>query len=911
MRNYHTTDLTFFTNEQNQTLLDRFKANLKDTALFDVLVGYFRASGFAQLSDSIASTQKTRILIGIGTDSITSTAIEQTNTPEELPLESHKNTKATYRQNLIAEIDNTKADDAGLEKGIRQFIELTKQKRLEIRAFPSRDIHAKVYIGRFAESDRDFGYVITGSSNFSYAGLVGNREFNVELKQRHDVEFALAQFEQLWHESVEVTDTFVDTINNNTWLSNTITPYELYLKLIYEYLQEDINLQDSVDDIDLPDGFMPLAYQRQAVQQALKKLREYNGVFLADVVGLGKTFIAAQLLQQVRGKILVICPPALQDYWNDALQDFRVSAKIESLGKLESVQTNIYNTGRTYSHIVVDEAHRFRNDSTQSYAHLLEICRNKKVILITATALNNRIDDIAAQLGLFQKPKQSTIPGVPNLEQFFNNLKKQLKGLEKDSPEYQQKINSISTTIREKVLKHVMVRRTRTDVITYFKQDIEQQGLKFPQVQAPARIVYQFRDKTETTFSDTITQLKAFQYARYTPLLYYTGDLSDFERQQQKNIGGFMRTMLIKRLESSFYAFKQTIGRFIDSYDKFIAMYHKGTVYISKAVDVYDLLDNDSLEILENLVTEKEVEAYSNDQFKPAFIDHLNNDFNTLKQIKQNWNSINDDPKLARLIDTLQQSKQLKHNKPVIFTESRETGSYLFDKLKQEFANQVLFYSSDGGQTVNGKHAPAAARTLIKQNFDPNNKQPQNNINLLITTDVLAEGINLHRSNSIINYDLPWNPARVMQRVGRVNRLGTQHREILICNFFPTSQADEHLQQETSITNKIKLFHNMMGEDAQYLTEGEQIASQQLFDALENPATYNDENGEPDSELKYLQIIRNLRDHQPELFARIKQLPKKARTGRKVPRLRQDALLTFIRIGALKKFYVNSGNEKP
>ena len=125
-------------------------------------------------------------------------------------------------------------------------------------------------------------------------------------------------------------------MQNKTWLNNSILPYELYLKLIYEYLQEDINLQDKFESF-LPDGFMKLDYQEQAVIQALKKLEEFNGVFLADVVGLGKTFITAQLLQQLRGKILVVCPPVLQDYWKESLLEFRVPAVVESLGKLESI----------------------------------------------------------------------------------------------------------------------------------------------------------------------------------------------------------------------------------------------------------------------------------------------------------------------------------------------------------------------------------------------------------------------------------------------------------------------------------------------------------------------------------------------------------------------------------------------
>jgi hypothetical protein len=605
------TDLTFFTNGPNQTLLDRFKATLADTHLFDVLVGYFRASGFYQLYDSIEPVEKTRILVGLGIDDESNRAINAYRTQTVLDFESHKNAKDQFQQTLIEEIEQSEEADDKLELGLKKFIEFLKTecadsandrnhggngRKLEIRAFPSRNIHAKVYIGRFAPDDRDYGFVVTGSSNFSYSGLVANREFNVELRQRRDVEYALEQFEELWRQSVDISDDFVDAVQKKTWLNDSITPYELYLKLIYEYLQEDINLQDDIE-IFLPEGFIALQYQQQAVQQAIKKLNEHNGVFLADVVGLGKTFIAAQLLQQLKGRILVICPPVLKSYWEESLHDFRVPARVESLGKLEKVIK--FGLDR-FDYVVVDEAHRFRNEGTRSYADLLDICRGKKVILVTATPLNNTIDDIFAQLKLFQAPKNSTIPGIPNLERFFASLRGRFKGLDRTDPAYKEAIKAVSREIRERILKHVMVRRTRSDVMTYFKKDTESQGLFFPEVQDPRRIIYEFEGELEATFNQTIGLLQNFRYARYIPLLYYSGSkqLSEFERQQQRNVGGFMKGILIKRLESSFYAFRKSIRRFIESYERFIGMVDGGTVYISKDVDVYDLLDNDDIDVL-------------------------------------------------------------------------------------------------------------------------------------------------------------------------------------------------------------------------------------------------------------------------------------------------------------------------
>lgn len=915
------TDLTFFTNEEGHTLLSRFKSTLKDTQLFDVLVGYFRASGFHQLYDALEPVEKIRILVGLSVDRDSYEMMQYHEQSSTIDFESHQRTKKRYQQNLKEEIENSNENDNRLEIGVRKFIEFLKTdcqdpamdkayngngKKLEIRAYPTKNIHAKVYIGKFKPEDRDYGFVITGSSNFSESGFVANREFNVELRNKRDVLFAENQFNQLWKESVDISEDFVDTIQNKTWLNDQIKPYELYLKLIYEYLEEDINLADEFEPF-LPDGFMKLKYQNQAAIQAKKILETYNGVFLADVVGLGKTFITALLLQQLQGRTLVICPPVLKDYWKDSLFDFGIrSFEVESLGKLEHI---IKKGLERYDYIVVDEAHRFRNENTQSYANLLDICRGKKVILVTATPLNNTVDDIFAQLKLFQAPKNSTIPGIPNLEKYFSNFRTRLAKLEKTDPEYKKLIKAISDDIRNSILRYVMVRRTRKDVMTYFKQDMQMQGLTFPDLDNPHKIVYEYEGELEETFIETIKKLAEFTYARYTPLLYYIGNkaLSEFEKQQQRNVGGFMKGILVKRLESSFHAFRQSVDRFIISYEKFIEMYHNGTVYISKKVDVYDLIESDNIEKLEAFVEDEKAHKYDSKDFRKEFITKLEFDLEILKEIKKLWQKVDTDPKLEQFIRDLKETKALKSNKLVVFTESKETGDYIYEALIDEFPEQVMFYSSTGGRHTDKKLISnhTVSRDIITSNFDPKHKEKKDDLKILIATDVLAEGINLHRSNVLINYDLPWNPTRVLQRAGRVNRLGSKFPKVHIFNFFPTTHSDEHLGLEVNITNKIQMFHDILGEDAKYLSDGEEFGSQELFNTLNSKTAYTGEDGEGDSELKYLELMRKIRDDQPELFEKIKNLPKKARSGFKKEKLEGDALVTFFRIGKLKKFYIN------
>jgi len=261
----------------------------------------------------------------------------------------------------------------------------------------------------------------------------------------------------------------------------------------------------------------------------------------------------------------------------------------------------------------------------------------------------------------------------------------------------------------------------------------------------------------------------------------------------------------------------------------------------------------------------------------------------------------------------LETGGNLNDKKILVFTESLETGEYLFGKLKEKFGRKVLFFSSNGGLVEDERLVKTEARRKITNNYDPRAREPEDDIQILISTDVLAEGVNLHRSFSVINYDLPWNPTRVLQRVGRVNRVGTENKEIHIYNFFPTDESDAHLGLEDNIKAKIQAFHDTLGEDARYLTDEEVVTSHELFGdtlykKLTSKKTYEQEDDGFKNELEYLAFIRDIRDNEPKLFKKIKQLPKKARSAKK-ENLKNDGLITFFRKGKLKKFMFSDGEQ--
>jgi len=902
------TDLTFITNEHSQNLKKRFEVLIKDTKLFDCLVGYFYTSGFHAIYKSLEKTEKVRILIGISTSRQTYDLLKTAAQESQQSLRfSHYETKQAIEGLVEKEMEDSE-DNRKIEDGVAKFIDWIRSKKLEIRAYPSQNIHAKLYIMTFAEGDRDAGRVITGSSNFTEAGLIDNLEFNVELKNRSDYEFAKDKFEQLWKDAVNVSEKYIDTIEGKTWLNQNITPYQLYLKCLYEYFKDELGNSEEVFAKYLPHDFKRLEYQEQAILNAKKILEEYGGVFISDVVGLGKTYIAALLAGQIDGRTLVIAPPVLLDKtnpgsWPNAFSDFRIPADFESIGKLQDILDK--GTDK-YSNIIIDEAHRFRTETNITYEMLAEICRGKRVILVTATPYNNSPKDILSQIKLFQKSKKSTIPNLPDLEAFFSRLDKKLKNLDRqrDYPEYIRVVKENAREIRDKVLKYLMVRRTRTEIAKYFADDIKHQNLKFPEVENPEPLFYELNDIEDEIFNKTIELIaQKFKYARYTPLLYYNGPIpiDQLEKQSQRNMGKFMKILLVKRLESSFFAFKNSIGRFIHSYEMFIKEFEKGNVYVSKkhTNKIFELLENDDDQAIQQLIDDKKANEYDSKEFTNGFIKDLQRDYAILKQVKTLWQKVDRDPKLLTFLDALSKKQTLKQNKIIIFTESKETAEYLNKNIGEKFPGKSICFSGGSGEAVRDK---------VIENFDAKARHPKDDYRILVSTEVLSEGVNLHRSNVVVNYDIPWNPTRMMQRVGRINRIDTQFDRIYTFNFFPTKQSNDQIKLREAAAAKINAFLTLLGGDAALLTEGEPVGSHELFNRLISNKAIIGEDEDESSELKYLRVIKDLRDKDPDTFEKIKRLPRKARSAKSNPEI-QDSLLTYFRRGKLQKFFM-SGDAK-
>lgn len=909
----------FLTNQGENTLSKRLEKILPLTQSFDCLVGYFFISGFFRLYPALESVRKVRILIGLKNEQVVHGLIRIAQEESNEGTPSISEIKGTFTNMLRKELVQAE-DTLAIETGVRKFIEWIQAGKLEVKLYREHNIHAKVYIltPEHPVESVNHGYVITGSSNLSHSGLEGNLEFNVLLGEPEEHDYALHRFNELWKDAVDVKDVhdaILTTVEQESPFA-FFTPYELYLKFLSEYFREYLGDRSKVAAGNLPPNFKKLSYQEDAVFTAQQMLKSYGGVFLADVVGLGKTFMSALLALQLDGRCLVVAPPSLLDEnspgsWARVFRDFCVPGhKCVSIGKLEEV---IEQGVEFYKYVIIDESHRFKGDSTQRYEHLTRICQGKGVILVSATPYNNTPDDIYSQLKLFQPPRNSTIPGLRNLETFFDRLRSRLKGLHRlnDAEAYVAAVEQNARELRERVLKYIMVRRTRREIEEFYGDDLKKQKIWFPEVSDPVPLFYQLNHTESAVFSETLEAITSadFHYARYQPLnpQYYTGPVEEQAVQGQRNLATFMKILLVKRLESSFHAFQETVRRFIKSHELVLQAFDDGFVYTSKkhSNKVLEFLEEGDEDAIEELIAQEKAEKFNAAKFTPDFRTHLASDLTALRTIQGAWRAIKRDPKWAEFKRQL--TAALARGKLIIFTEFADTARYLAGRIKDEVDTKTLLFSSAS--------SPELRREVIA-NFDANFQSPVDDHRILITTDVLAEGVNLHRSATVINYDIPWNPSRMMQRVGRVNRVGTKFRTIYSYNFFPTDEGNDEIALTESAMSKIHAFITLLGNDARLLTGDEQITSHKLFDRLKSRVSAEGGEEERKSELKYLRQILAVKEKQPALFKHILALPRKARSTRMhapepapaddpaaVPRPDRPAVISYFRQDRLDKFF--------
>ena len=915
----------FFTNQNDNSLLKKFEGvftNIESIRHFDALVGYFRTSGYFKVRAFLDRIPKIRILVGINVDQL----IKKYHDKGQLYLENPDETKADFLDEIIKNIQEANYDEV-TERGILQFIDDLVSGKIELRAHPKKKIHAKVYIFRPATFNEYAPCeVITGSSNLTDAGLGANPdsnyEFNVSLREYEDVKFATEEFERLWDESVPILQAEAERIKNQTYLRDDFTPFELYIKMLIEYFGKRVDYDPYNIDLLLPPKYIRLKYQSDAANQGYAIMMKHNGFVLADVVGLGKTIIACMIIKKfiyengTHTKVLVVVPPAIEDSWRRTVKDFELDnhftfITLGSLHKILDRNNYSYPNPEEIDLIAVDESHKFRNDYTEMYLALQEICKmprsraaengdsRKKVILISATPLNNRPQDIENQLYLFQDRRNSTLENIRNLQEYFKPINEQYKKLAYEKKLNIKKLKALFQKLRDDVVEPLVIRRTRTDIESNkeYLEDLEVQGIKFPKVGDPIALYYELDGKLSELFFDTVSlitnldeegnKIDGLGYYRYRAIEFLSKEEDKKMYGNVESISGrlsaIMKTLLVKRLESSFYAFTQSLSRFQKAIDNMLAMFDDNRVFIAPDLDINKLLEEGlSYDEIEAKINEKggNNKEYKKDAFDKKFIALLKQDKEKVDDLIERWSKVKKDPKLIefakQILEEFFKPDQNISGKLIIFSESKETAEELTVKLSKITKKKVLTVSAENRKYV---------ENTIRDNFDANLEEDkwQTEYDIIITTEVLAEGINLHRSNVIVNYDVPWNSTRLMQRIGRVNRIGSRADRIYVYNYYPSAHGDAQIHLVNNALRKLQAFHTAFGEDNKVFSILEEKGEGALFG--------NKIQKEESEILKYLNELRDFRKKHPKIFNDISKIPNKARCGRKLPDSKQLTLL--------------------
>ncbi|MDD4532186.1 MAG: helicase-related protein, partial [Bacilli bacterium] len=924
----------FFTNKNGNTLIKKFEGVLANNPMvknLDAVVGFLRSSGYFELHPFLKGIDKVRVLIGIDVDKFIADAANR----GQLFFGDPEGTREEYLAQYKHDIENSPYLKE-VEDGILQMLQDITDGKLELRAHPSKKIHAKIYIiyPQGFNEDTLNAAVITGSSNLSSNGLGTSvdkqYEFNVLLHENEDVKFAMDEFNELWEEAKDcpITAQDIQTTNNMTYLKGDVTPYDLYIKMLMEYFGDRVKNEDAEDPYEMPEGYDKYDYQIDAVNDGYEKLLKYDGFFLADVVGLGKTIIATMIAKKFliengreNTKILVVYPPAVEQNWKTTFKDFSIDkyTRFISNGSLDKIlddeNYNYWNADE-YDLVLVDEAHKFRNHTSGSFGNLQEICKmprletgnidgyKKKVILISATPMNNTPMDIYNELLLFQDPRRCTIDGCTNLTSFFGRLDKEFKALRRN-PDYDlNEYKHLAEQVRRKIIKPVTVRRTRSDIesVPRYNKDIN----GFPKVEHPNEERYELNDHLADLFEKSMAHLIGdVSYARYQAIAGLKPEISDglYDNVElvSKSLANIRKTGLVKRLESSFYAFKVSLKRFSDANKNMINMFANGKVFIAPDMDInhlYELgMTDDEIEEWLNQKSEDNPKnaVFKPEDFKPEFVEDLKHDQEVIDEIVTDWEDVTnqDDSKFNKFSDLLKHEFFNKTTNPdqklVVFSESLDTVKYLKERIKRE---DVLVISSDN----RGKEFKT-----IRGNFDANYKDKKNDYNIILTTDALAEGVNLHRSNVIVNYDTPWNSTKLMQRIGRVNRIGSMSKHIYNYVFYPSREGDKEIRLNRIALSKLQTFHTTFGEDNQiYSTEEVLDTFDKLFDEKVSKEDVNEE-------IQFYEELRDLYQNHRKEYNRISRLSLRSRTGRESKECNGITLsnetFVFLKTNLRKAFY--------
>ena len=860
-------------------------------------------------------------------------------------IQCKKQIAEDFKRQLLIGLPTAK-DEITLKTLSRQL----KDKKVCIKLYLKEPLHAKLYLA-YRPADRYNPILsIMGSSNLTYSGLTREGELNAEFSDSDSAVKLADWFEDRWndHFCIDISDVLIDALDSSWASSKVIPPYYIYLKTAYHLSQD---ARDGINGYDLPIEFKGklFDFQETAVKMIAKKLADdkKTGAMIGDVVGLGKTITACAIAKiheiHYAARTLIICPANLTEMWDGYIRDYDLKADVRSIAQQFDVEESRY-----YKLVIIDESHNLRNDEGKRYRNIKALIEHLgcKVLLLTATPYNKNFKDIANQLRLFISEDQDL--GI-RPEEFINSIggemafqleygdvsPRSIKAFEKSS----------SVEDWNELMKLFLVRRTRSFIKENYAKLDEANGRKYlllndgQRSYFPTRIPKAIKFKTtegdqfnRMYSQDIIDIMESLILPRYglnryvDDLIKSTASISDsrilenLSRAGQQMMG-FCKSTFFKRMDSCGYSYLLTIYRhilrntvflyaiennldfpisdentfddtFIEDQDSNNAEIPEDVTDILKISTDLDFYKKKAAQYYNSIKDKSNIDWLPSKFFKEQLYRDLEKDCQSLLRILSkcgNWNP-DEDKKLSSLVSLL--CEKHKDDKVIVFTQYSDTADYIYRQLLKKGLSHV-------GKVTGDCKNP----TLMATRFSPCSNKSFNisesdQYRILIATDVLSEGQNLQDSHVIVNFDLPWAIIRLIQRAGRVDRIGQKAEEIFCYSFFPADGVETLINLRGRLNTRINENASVVGSDEVFFEGNEQ----NLRDMFNEKSGILDDTDDIDVDLssKAYQIWKNATDANPSLKTIIPNLSNliystKSYENTGIPYVENDTAITYAK----------------
>ncbi len=767
-----------------------------------------------------------------------------------LPRKAAYRHRAAMLEQLSQAIDRL-PQTSDWEELLQSWAATVEKASVRVRHFIDHPLHSRL----LSLADRS----VVPQAPFSASTAAHDHELSIELLgEQH--QRARDWFQRHFERAHDINDEVLEILRQS-WAGDFCSARDIYYFVLTRYFR------DFVEGLDLEDDDNPMLeyltdFQKKAYIYAKTILQRYGGVFLADVVGLGKTFIGLALLKHLQQRYdehaVVIAPPSVCPAWSDLAAEFRIELTTVSLGKLDTLDQ--YSDREI---VVIDESHNFRNTGTLRYDTINrwlrpdEAASNRKVLLLSATPQNNSPEDVKNQLALFPDNYTRLPYRGENPDAWFRD------------------VAAGRASLRD-LLQHIVVRRTRRYIskahpdarlrVRTGPGRYEERPLRFPtRVSGEDQCLRYSLDTTygRQFYDELLLAIRTMRYPLHGLGRYVRQQAEDDRRvvglrRAGNSVRGLFKVLLLKRLESSVFALQQTLHRLRTKLSTAHAEIAAGRVPAPRVAR-----SSEEVEALE-------LSEVTGHEFLPAElfdIGRLREDVEADQRVVAGLvGQIDDlisrrDEKLERLVAYLFRRRPQQH-RTLVFTQFAETATYLAERLGSQFGRTALATGSTSGLLgIARRFAPKANRVEI---------DPDQQIDLLITTDTLSEGVNLQDADTLINYDLHWNPLRLIQRAGRIDRIGSEHEEIHISSFLPQQELESALHLEAVLRRRIKDFIEVFGEDSNVLPGSERLDPSKFEAAYTGKALEEaDADDDLDGLSRHVEQLSKLREKEPEEFARI------------------------------------------